>query len=437
MENDIKNIISNVVDNHIKGINDLQLVESSLNRLLTKHYSDGFIIVTSYRADEKSIEQNNKDFAELKKLVVSKGYSFIPVYGGFIENKDTDTEREVREPALIIPNHKVGSTKEYDDDKGLYNLGLELIKRYNQDSFLYKPKGDSSESYYIDKTGNVDMTFNNKSINDLTNIYFTDLSKKFGGKNNKTSKRFTFTENLYLKQSPVDLNSAKSRYGEQFFKITTPKYQITPMDDYSTIVVSKGAKLYENSQNNNIICESTFNRLLSQMNNKDFVVITAHRNRFSKKENIQRNRDLRGVLNDNKLGVHQLVGHWRECQLKDVDYNKCPKDQLKDTIERSYLVAKPDTMDSQVFKKLMLKLMTIDGETQDAIVYHKGDDDVTQVLGPNGEVYETLKGLTLNQLGQAYSQYVKKMDTPFIFEGLEIPGSNSGAKVMSVMNIKY
>ena len=73
------------------------------------------------------------------------------------------------------------------------------------------------------------------------------------------------------------------------------------------------------------------------------------------------------------MGVHQLIGHWRECQLKGVDYDKCPEDQLVDSIERAYFVAKPDDMDSDEFKKLMLQLMTIEGHTQDSIVYHDGE----------------------------------------------------------------
>jgi hypothetical protein len=33
----------------------------------------------------------------------------------------------------------------------------------------------------------------------------------------KSTKRFSFTENVYLSKSPVDLNDAKKRYGELFF----------------------------------------------------------------------------------------------------------------------------------------------------------------------------------------------------------------------------
>lgn len=193
--------------------------ESSLNRIFQKHYNDGFIIITSWRG-EKSIEQNNKDFNELKRIVKEHKFSFIPIFGGFIENIGTEDEREVREPSLLVTNHEIGSNKARQNDKELFNLGIELCNKYNQDVFLFKPIGEDLTSYYIDKNGEVDMTFYNKTINDLTKIYFTDLSKNvFSGIKDKTSKRFTFTESIYINNSPIDLNDAKKRYGEQFFNL--------------------------------------------------------------------------------------------------------------------------------------------------------------------------------------------------------------------------
>lgn len=78
------------------------VTESTLNRILDKHYKSGFIIITSYRGgDEKTVEENNSDFKKLKEMVKTAGYSFIPVYGGFLEDKGLDTEREVRGTGFI------------------------------------------------------------------------------------------------------------------------------------------------------------------------------------------------------------------------------------------------------------------------------------------------------------------------------------------------
>ena len=45
--------------------------------------------------------------------------------------------------------------------------------------------------------------------------------------------------------------------------------------------------------------------------------------------------------------------------------------------------------------------------------------------------------LSLNKVGQAYSQFVKKMNVPFVFEGLEKPSGNLGRMLFKMNNIYY
>ncbi len=206
--------------------------ETSLNRLFDKHYPDGFIIITSYRGD-KTKEENNKTFEELKATIKGAKYSFIPVYGGFIENLVTDQETTVYEPALLVPNHIIGSVNTYDNSEALKTLGLELCKKYNQYSILYKTKVDKNEAFYIDKEGNVDYTFTNKTINDLTQQYFTKLNKDQVA---KTDKRFTFTEEVYLSTSPKDTNEARKRHGEHFYNVKDNK-QVTLNEGFTIVRV--------------------------------------------------------------------------------------------------------------------------------------------------------------------------------------------------------
>lgn len=213
------------------------------------------------------------------------------------------------------------------------------------------------------------------------------------------------------------------------------EYPLSHMDDISDVIYKNGVKQFNNCRNNNIICEASLNRLLDLYSRNEWAIITAYRTDFTKEENIKRNRKLRGALNHYKMGPHQLVGRWQECTLKGVEWDKCPKDKLVETFERSYFVSKPNNLDSEEFKELIINLMTIDDETQDAIVYSDGDK--IYVLGSNGEVFNTFSELTLNKIAQAYSRHVKKHDIPFVFEGLEMPGSNSGRMVMKYENIKY
>jgi len=185
------------------------VVEANLNRLLSKHYQDGFIIVTSYRG-ENDDNTNKNTFNQLKGIIRQAGYGFIPVFGGFIENQGLDNETEVFEPALIVPNHVIGSMNPTDTgSENLKELGIKLCNQFNQDAVLYKPMGNN-EAYYLDKTGNTVMSFNGKTVNDLAQIYFTKLKR---GKN-QADRRFTFT---YLQDSPKTVGEANGRYGEQFF----------------------------------------------------------------------------------------------------------------------------------------------------------------------------------------------------------------------------
>ena len=217
---------------------------------------------------------------------------------------------------------------------------------------------------------------------------------------------------------------------------------ILPFEDYSSSLNERYSKSFgcmikefKDCRNNNLILESSFNRLMSLMANKDFAIISAYRHEFSKEENILRNRQLRGILNANKMGVHQLVGHWLEAP-KGVEYKDAKPEELTDTIERSYFIAKPDTMKYKDFKKFILNCLTIDGETQDCGIIHLHGGAYYCVY-PNGSVERIGENLTLNKIAQAYSQYVKRLDIPFVFEGVERPSSNGGMRMFRAHGIEY
>ena len=110
------------------------------------------------------------------------------------------------------------------------------------------------------------------------------------------------------------------------------------------------------------------------MEDNDFAIISAYRNKFSKKENIKRNRKLRTVLNKKKMGVYQLVGHWLEAP-DGKEYDKVDKNELTDTVERSYFITRPDEMSYTDFEKLIVELLTIDDATQDCGLIHKKGSD--------------------------------------------------------------
>lgn len=185
---------------------------------------------------------------------------------------------------------------------------------------------------------------------------------------------------------------------------------------------------------NNLLTEAGLSRIIQKVKQekKDFAIITAYRDEYTKKENIQRNRELRSEFNQRKMGVYQLVGHWRECQLDDVDYEDCPENQLKDVVERSYLIVRPQDMIQNDFKDLIATL-TKKFDQDGSVISLDGD---IHILEKTGNSFQIGTKMTLGKISQAYSQYVKKMNVPFVFEA-EIPSTNIGRMIFDRYNILY
>ena len=198
------------------------------------------------------------------------------------------------------------------------------------------------------------------------------------------------------------------------------------------------------SGNVNLITEAGLARVLQRVDTEknDFVMITAYRSNQSKAENIKKNRSMRSEWNKVKLGPYQLVGHWRECSIEGASYDECPEDKLVDAIERSYLVVRSEEVSAEDFWKIANKLGN--DNKQDAIVIRVNEytNGETWVIGgvynpDSPTVFERYKKISLGKIAQGWSQHVKKMNVPFTFEGVEIPGSNSGRMIFSKIGLSY
>lgn len=215
---------------------------------------------------------------------------------------------------------------------------------------------------------------------------------------------------------------------------------LKPFEDYSNNIlpvncskISGKCFKYSEGINNCIISEDSLSRTLSIIQDKDFAILTAYRANFTKSENILRNRKLRAILNELHMGVHQLVGHWQEAPAGK-DYTECLPNELTDVIERSYLVAKPESMSSEEFENIICNLLTIDGETQDAALI-KNENGIFLIYN-NGQKEQIGSDVSLGKINQAYSQHVKN-NMPFVFEGIEIPVSNLSKQMYKLHNILY
>lgn len=201
--------------------------EVNAKSMIDRHSENGFIVVSPCRgyadfgldpndsaSKQKLAEINNKRIVDCIKMIKASGYSYTPVYGGFIENKGTEDEENVYERSFVVYNNLKGSGESVDFSN-LCNFGIEIAKRFNQDSILVKAPGENAK--YITQNGDIDMEFGDKlSFNDLSQDYFTDLHKnthKSGDIANKRPTRYSYTE-CYINPAPQCYSEAHVRHSD-------------------------------------------------------------------------------------------------------------------------------------------------------------------------------------------------------------------------------
>lgn len=192
------------------------LNEMTVDRLLGKHYNNGFAIISASRGENDN-QTNNQLSKQLLNDIKNSVFSFVPVFGGFIENKGTENEKQVYETSYIILNFdRNGQEKDFNI---LKDFAISLCKKYKQDSVLIKAPNGVPQ--YIKQSGDVDMEFNGDvKINDLTQQYFSSFIKTQNidkNQNNRKQSRFTF-ENCFVNPKPMTYSEGHIRHlkGEKF-----------------------------------------------------------------------------------------------------------------------------------------------------------------------------------------------------------------------------
>lgn len=212
----LKQIVAETVNNFLsdyRGVtkNGGRLVsinENNIKRIIATHSDNGYIVISPCRGGsdfgidpdknqheaDKLANINKKRVREMISDIKSTGFSYTPTYGGFKENLGTDRETTVYERSFIVYNKdKKGANRDF---KELYDFGLEMCRKYNQDSFLVQAPGENPK--YIKQDGDVDFEFGGgKVFNDISQEYFTDLHKntdKGGDISKRKPTRFSFTE---------------------------------------------------------------------------------------------------------------------------------------------------------------------------------------------------------------------------------------------------
>jgi hypothetical protein len=222
--------------------------EAEIDKILGYHIEDdtrAFIVISAQRGswtdDSPTMssmygnsqdlvndkEINHKKTADLIHDLSHSQLSYIPVYGGFVENRGTPSQQVSFETSFMVFNIKGNKSRKFISVEELFDFGKELCDKYWQNTFLFKQGNQPPK--FIDKDGNADKnaTFTGEhQIDNYTANYFTQLKKiktdgnadKFGGKN----KRFTFTtpsENreflgFYQNPSANNLHERRVRHHE-------------------------------------------------------------------------------------------------------------------------------------------------------------------------------------------------------------------------------
>lgn len=208
------NFINEYKPNTCNKADLVSINEVNAKSMLQRHGDSGFIVISPCRgfadfkldpndpqSKQKLSEINNQRVREMIQQIKHSGYSYTPVYGGFIENAGTEDEENVYERSFVIYNKRRDGSE--GDIKKLIDFGQALAQQYNQDSFLVKARGEKPK--YITQNGDVDMEFSgNTSFNDFSQEYFTDLHKntdKYAKDNNRKPTRFSYVES-YINPAP-------------------------------------------------------------------------------------------------------------------------------------------------------------------------------------------------------------------------------------------
>lgn len=223
------------------GNNKLPLVpltESDIRRLLDRHETDGYIIISACRnindfpsgtTQQELAEINNKRTKDLQQDIKAAGFSYKPVFGVYKEDGADGFTYE--KSFFVFPKDH---NRQPMDFNMLNQFAIEMIKKYGQDTYLrVTPNGESVA--YINKEGEHTMEFSgDKTYNDYTQDFFTDLHKHsekyadnditYDKTNQETGEqerkmnpvkptRFTLTE-VYVNPRPTSYQEGHMRWYE-------------------------------------------------------------------------------------------------------------------------------------------------------------------------------------------------------------------------------
>lgn len=187
----------------------------TLNRLFLKYFTDGLIIISIDNRDINLPLPHTTRLYEISNM----GYPHLPVWSNCTAI-DIDSgekhESTLIERGIIVPNHQPWTDVTRENDN-LPKVGKILTEKYSGDFFLYKPKGDCKESFWIDKNGNIMDKLSPVLFSDILEEYFTKIYQFKNPEN--VDKPHSLIFDFYIPQAPKTAHEAfQYRFGEHFFR---------------------------------------------------------------------------------------------------------------------------------------------------------------------------------------------------------------------------
>jgi len=160
-----------------KYLNNLQFADIlTFNTALASIRNHEFIIVDSYNNNLASIE-NKKLFEDLKSHVSKSGFTYIPIYAGYVNQKQKSSEIFVSEPVLIIVNTQTDLSVEKRTTSDLIKFGYDIIKLFHKDSFLYTTNDNNSYFSNIGENLKIHTSMCFGLTDCIVQSYFSDFTK--------------------------------------------------------------------------------------------------------------------------------------------------------------------------------------------------------------------------------------------------------------------
>lgn len=177
--------------------------ETSYTKLMDYHLENGFCIVSAFRS-ELSTSENRANAREMKSILARMKIGYIPITCGYREmikkgNKNWDNAQPIEgkpnvriyaslEESILIPNYNRETDSCYSSFDIIKEVALELGESFNQEVVLVSPPKHIGSAYYVitsddyalqkgSRISAVDMQFNHMTLANISDKYFTSLTK--------------------------------------------------------------------------------------------------------------------------------------------------------------------------------------------------------------------------------------------------------------------